>query len=144
MKTFASLSNEDRARLLSFPACISLLAANNDDQLDEEEKQAAIRFAHVKTYSSDPALKDFYREADAVFEKNITALDLHLPKETDARAMALKKELQQLNTIVDKLGKEDAEALRASMKSFKDHVSKAHRNVLEYFIFPMTTDEMGE
>ncbi|MCU7549288.1 hypothetical protein OCK74_09180 [Chitinophagaceae bacterium LB-8] len=36
-----------------------------------------------------------------------------------------------------KLGKEYASAMRRSMQSFKDHVSKAHHNVLVDFIFPI-------
>jgi len=39
--------------------------------------------------------------------------------------------------ILKKLGKEYASTMHRSMKTFKDHVSKAHRNVLEYFVFPL-------
>jgi hypothetical protein len=35
------------------------------------------------------------------------------------------------------LGEGYRSAMHRSMKSFKDHVSKAHRNVLIDFIFPM-------
>jgi hypothetical protein len=42
-----------------------------------------------------------------------------------------------LDKIVLKPGQEYASIMHRSMKSFKDHVSKAHHNVLIDFIFPM-------
>ena len=92
---------------------------------------------HIKTYSCDPLLTEFYEEADKVFENNIKQLDEDLPKEKELREAALKKELLKLETIVVKLGENSALVMHRSMEAFKDHVSQAHHSVLVDFIFPM-------
>jgi len=137
MKQFNNLSKQEKESLLKFPAFISLLAAYSDDKLDAVEKQSAVKFSHIKTYSCDPLLTEFYEEADKVFVNNIRQLDKDLPIEKTAREAALKRELMKLETIVLKLGEDYTSTMHRSMKSFKDHVSQAHHSVLVDFIFPM-------
>ncbi|MEO5995257.1 MAG: hypothetical protein ABIO76_03770 [Ginsengibacter sp.] len=64
-------------------------------------------------------------------------LDKGLPEERDKREKAIRSELAEPEKIVAKLGKEYVSIMRRSLKSFKDHVSKAHHNVLLDFIFPV-------
>ena len=137
MNSFKNLSVKERKALLKFPAYISLLAANNDGRLDKAEKKAAVKFSHIKTFSCDPLLTDFYAEADKHFEKNIEEFDKGLPEGRDKRDKAIRSELAELEKIVAKLGKEYVSIMRRSMKSFKEHVSKAHHNVFLDFVFPM-------
>ena len=137
MKSFKLLTVQENEALLKYPAYLSLLAANTDDKLDEAEKKSAIKFSHIKTYSCDPLLSEFYAEADKVFEINIQKLDKDLPVEKEQREAAIKKELLNLEKIVLKLGKDYTSAMHRSMKSFKDHVSQAHHSVLMDFVFPM-------
>jgi hypothetical protein len=137
MYPFKKLSVPENERLLKFTAYISLFAANNDDKLDETEKKAAIKFAHTKTFSCNPLLTEFYKRTDEVFAKNIKQLDNDLPKEVNKRDAAINKELMNLNKIVSKLGKKKTSIMQQSMNSFKEHVSKAHHNVLIDFIFPL-------
>ena len=59
MKPFKKLSVHENEELLKFPAYISLLAANSDGKLDEVEKMSAIKFVHIKTFSSPPLLINF-------------------------------------------------------------------------------------
>lgn len=75
MEPFKNLSVQQNEALLKFPAYISLPTANNDGRLDEAEKKAAIKIAYIKTFSGDPILAAFFREADKVFENNIGQLD---------------------------------------------------------------------
>ncbi|MBK5273295.1 MAG: hypothetical protein JJE22_20010, partial [Bacteroidia bacterium] len=126
MKPFKHLSEQENEALFKFPAYISLLAANSDDKLDEAEKKSAIKFSHIKTYSSDILLTEFYEEADKVFENNIQQLDNDLPVEKRQRDATIRKELLNLEKIVLKLGKDYTSVMHRSMKSFKEHVSKAH------------------
>ena len=137
MSQFKNISIVDYEALLQFPAYISMLAANSDDKLDETEKKVAIKFAHTKTFSCDPLLSEYYQDADKVFESNITLLDNELPKDVKSRDAAIKNKLLSLDKIVKKLGKKYAKVMHESMKSFKEHVSKAHHNVLVDFIFPI-------
>jgi hypothetical protein len=137
MKNLEKLSQIEKEFLFKYPAYISLLAVNQGDGMTEDEKQTAIKFSHIKTFSCNPILSEFYKEADKVFERNIRALDNELPKEKVQRETAIQIELNKLEYILLKLEKEYASFMHMSMKSFKEHVSKSHHNVLEYFIFPL-------
>ena len=137
MEHFKNLTKSENKALLKFPVYISLLAANGDGKMDEAEKKEAIKFSHIKTYSADELLVGFYKEADAVFENNISQLDNALPKEKNSRESAIKYELSNLEKLVLKLGDEDRAALHHSMRTFKEHVSQAHHSVLVDFIFPI-------
>ena len=133
----ASLTNSEWEQLYKLPAYISLLAANHDGGIDRQERKAAIKLSHIKTYSCHPLLTSFYDEADKVFEQNIVELDEALPKERTAREEAIKQKIAKLDPILNKLGTEYAKALQQSMQTFLRYVSKAHNNVFEYFLFPM-------
>ncbi len=137
MVLFRNLSQKENEAILKFPAYITLLAANSDGILDEKEKNAAIKLSHMKTFTCDPLLEDYYRQADQVFEQNIDLLDRDLPKEINRREAALKKGLYGIERIALKLGAEYCSAMNLSMKAFKDHVSKAHHNIFIDFIFPL-------
>ena len=137
MKQFKNLTESENKDLLKFPAYISLLAANSDGRMDEVDKKEAIKFSHIKTYSAVALLIEFFKEADEVFEKNISQLDNALPKEKSSREVAIKYELSNLEKLVLKLDEEDIAAFHHSMKTFKEHVSQAHHSVLVDFIFPV-------
>lgn len=137
MKNLENLSPSEKEFLLKFPAYISLLAANNDLGMSESEKEAAINFSHIKTFSHDPMLHSFYQQADKEFKQNITDLDNQIPKDKNERESAIQNELAKIETILGKLEKDYAAILVRSMTSFKNHVSKAHHSILEYFIFPI-------
>lgn len=144
MEPFKRISKLENEELLKFPAYISLLAANSNDSLDETERISAIRFVHTKTFSCEPLLTKFYHAANKVFEYNIEHLDEYLPKGKEYRDEAIRIELLKLEKIVSKLGKVYVDAMHRSMKSFKEHVSKAHNNVLVDFIFPITIPGLSE
>jgi hypothetical protein len=137
MKLFKNLKENEKSMLLKFPAYISLLAANSDGEFDDVEKKEAIYFTHIKTFSCDSLLSDFYKEVEKVFISNILELDNRLPKGREERGSAIKKELEKLEPILNKLGKEYISIMHKSMQSYTKHVSKAHNNVLESFIIPL-------
>ncbi len=138
MKPFKNLTEQEYKTLLKFPVYISLLAANRDGKFDSAEKQTAIKFAHVKTFTCNPLLIDFYEEVDKVFESNIVELDHELPKGKENRDAAIMSELLKLESIVLKSGEVYTSTMYESMQSFKDHVSKAHNHVLVDFVFPLS------
>jgi hypothetical protein len=144
MLHFKNLSLQENEALLNFPAYISLLAANNDGILDEAEKESAIKLAHIKSFSCDPLLTEFYEETDKGFKNKIEQLDKDLPTGKLNREAAIKKELLKIEMILSKLGKDYASTMHHSMKSFKEHVSKAHHNVLVDFIFPLPIPGLTE
>jgi len=137
MKPFKNLSQKENEALLKFPAYISMLAAENNDKLDEVEKKTVIKFAHIKTYSCDPLLTEFYLEADKNYENIIDQLDKDLPRGKAIREAAINRELLKLEKIVLKLSEDYSSTFHRSMESFKEHVSKAHHNVLVDLLFPL-------
>jgi hypothetical protein len=137
MKPFKNLSVRENDALLTFPVYTSLLAANGDGKLDEAEKISAIKFAQTKTFSGGLLLRDYYLEVDKVFESNLEQINNDLPKDQDNREAAIKNELLVLGNIVLKLNKKYSSAIHHSMKSFQEHVLKAHHSVLVDFILPI-------
>jgi hypothetical protein len=136
MKTFKELSRDEKDLMYKFPAYISLLAANSDGKMDRISKKAAIKFTHIKTFSCDPLLSDFYKEAETFFLRNIEELNDQLPREKSARDKMIKEELSKLESILAKMEPDFAKIMHKSMRSYTEHVSKAHNNVLEYFLIP--------
>lgn len=134
---FKNLTTHEQELLLKFPAYISLLAANTDGTFDQAEENSAVEFNHIKTYSCNPALVEFYQEVDKNFKSTIGELNKALPLGKVNRDGAIKKKLVALESIVIKLGPDYASIMHKSMQSFKDHVSNAHHNVLIDFIFPI-------
>jgi hypothetical protein len=137
MIPFESLTSREYESILKFPAYISLLAANADGTFDMAEQNSAVDFAHIKTYSSDPLLADFFQHVHQTFTMTLNELNKSLPLGKENRDSAIKKKLAELEAIVASLDPDHASIVRKSMKSFKDHVSRAHHNVLVDFIFPM-------
>ncbi len=144
MNVFSHISAQENKELLKFPAYISLLAANSDDSLDETEKKSAIKFSHTKTFSCDPHLTEFYKQADSEFASNIEHLDNALPKGKENRDLVIKNELVNLEKIAHKLGNPLTDIMDRSMESFKKHVAKAHHNVLIDFVFPIPIPGLSE
>jgi hypothetical protein len=114
-----------------------MLAAEKNDHLDKIEKKTAIQFCHIKTFTCDPLLSQFYHEAEKNFETNINELDTALPMDKTEREEIITNELAKIERILLKLGTDYALVMHRSMRSFKNHVSRAHRNILEYFVFPL-------
>lgn len=143
MMPFENLTTQEHQALLKFPAYISLLAANVDGKLDETEESTAVDFAHIKTYSSDPMLADFFNDVHQTFSITLNALNKALPLGKMNRDSAIKKKLVELEAIINKLDPDHADIIRKSMQSFKEHVSRAHHNVLIDFIFPFTIEGLN-
>ncbi|WP_183568532.1 hypothetical protein [Mucilaginibacter sp. SP1R1] len=135
--TPTKLSEEDQKALLKFPVYISLLAANANGETDEAEKNSAIDFDHTKTYTANALLLGFYERADQLFRSNFEQIDNELPKDKLQRDVAIKAELSKIKELLKKFSPAYANAMHQSMKSFKEHVSEAHHNVLEDFLFPI-------
>ena len=144
MKHYDDLTEKEKEPLLKFPAYMSLLTSTAKDGIDKEEKNAAIKITHLKTFSSDPMIISFYKDAEASFEKTITELDKTLPIEKEVREQAINLELEKLEPLLHKLDPAFVNILRRSMKSYHYYLPKAHENFLEYFIFPMPFEGISD
>lgn len=144
MNNLKALKENEIQQLLKFPAYISLLASTSENGIDDDEKNAAMKLTHVKTYSCNPLLTEFYKKAEDVFEATITKLNKELPHTKQARKAAIINELKKMEPLLKKMPPDYASVFRKSMESYKKHVSKAHRNVLEYFIFPLPIEGISD
>ena len=144
MKHWNDLGEKEKRQLLLFPAYISLLASASTHGIDNKELKAALKLTHIKTFAGDPMLMDFYRAVEPAFEEQVAELDSRLPHNREERREAIKNELRKLEPVLQKLDNGYAHALRHSMQSYKSHVSRAHQNVLEYFIFPLPVQGISD
>lgn len=130
--------------LLKAPAYLSLHAANADGKMDEREKETAIKLAHIKTFSSKTILHDYYVKVEEKFNQFIEEINQQLPNSFVEREAAINKALKSLEPIFNKLDKAFALELQESLKSYEEHVSKAHRNILTSFIIPFYIKGLNE
>ena len=136
--SFKKLSTYEKEVLLKYPVYISLLAANSI-KLDETEIRAVIKLVQTKSFSSDTLLADYFKEVCESFENNIDQLDKELSRNSDKREEAIKIEILNIEKILLKLNEKYASAMQHSMEIIKDHVLKAHNNMVDDFIlsFPL-------
>lgn len=144
MNTFTTISEYERNLLLDYPIYISLLAANKDGEFDEKEKKAALELYKTKMHASNPLLDEYYSASEKDFENRLIKMDEKLPKDRITRDNVINKELEYLSNVLYKLDQTYSEALIQSMKSFQEHVSKAHRNALLNFIFPIPISGLSD
>lgn len=141
---FKNLSIREYELLLKFPAYVSLLAANSDGEMDNAEILAATHFTHVKTYSCNPLLIEFFKEVDSSFERTLHELNNSLPEGKANRDAIIKTKLLNIEKIVLKLAPENAAIVHQSMRTFKEHISRAHHNVLIDFLFPIAIPGLSD
>jgi len=144
MNDFSALTSREKEQLYKLPVYASLLAANHNGGIDKTEQKAAVKLSHIKTYKCNPVLASFFEGADKVFKQNIEELNEALPKDYTAREQVIKQEIKKLDVIIAKLGPEYAAAMRKGIQSFSNHVARAHNNVFEYILFPMSFKEITE
>ena len=136
MKQYRELTALQKKSLLRFPAYMSLLGAS-DGKIDQEERRVAVKLAHTKAFACHSLLAEFCKESGEVFEANLVQLEALLPVDKQNRDEVIRKEIVKIEAILRKLEPEYAEVLRLSMKTFKDHVARAHHSVIEDFLLPI-------
>lgn len=134
----AKLSQEDRDILLKAPAVVAILAAISDDgEVSKHEKSESIKLSHLRTYTSEPVLHNYYKEAEKVFENHFDQIMASLPAEWKEKEDFLEAELTQLKVVLPKLNDVYAKELVNSLKSFAKHVFKSNASFLDYFVLPV-------
>ena len=134
---FSDLPLHEKEQLIRFPVYLSLLAASKDHHLDKQEKNTAVKLTHIKTFACDHTLADYYAAVEENFESSILQIEEELPKEGLERELAIRRELNKLRAILRQLDQRYVTYLYDSLRSYTDQVARAHRNILEYFLFPL-------
>jgi hypothetical protein len=132
------LNPEDKDILLRAPAVVAILAAISDDgEVSKHEKAESIKISHLRTFTSEEMLRNFYTEAEKVFEKNFDDIMSKLPEEWTDKEDYLEAEITELNKVLPKLNRVYAEGLVNSLKSFARFVFKSNSSFLDYFVLPV-------
>ncbi len=139
IKQLEKLSTEDRNLLYKAPVLVSVLASSSFDEvkINKSQKTDAIKLAHLKTFTAMPLLLPYYAEVEKGFKEAFeAAIKKYFPFD-EAKRNELKKEMDKISLVINKLDKEYAEALGKSFERYAKHVKKAAHSVFQDFIFPM-------
>ncbi len=136
IKEFKKLTNPEVALLMKAPALVSVLAASINNTMNNVDKADAIKLAHLKSFTSDPVLADYYKEVEINFKENFEQAENLFTPFDDAKRALLKNEIQTINLVICKLDREFAIPFQLSLSRYAEHVRKAEKSVLTDFIFP--------
>jgi spore coat polysaccharide biosynthesis predicted glycosyltransferase SpsG len=93
--------------------------------------------AHLKTYTADSLLINYYKEVETDFVKHFQeTVKKYFPFD-DLKRKVLKKEISITNNILKKLDSEFSETLHQSLSKYAELVKKSEWNILDDFIFPI-------
>lgn len=144
-KEIDKLDKIDRGILLRAPSVVALLAAVSDDgEVSKEEKAASVKLAHLRTYTSKPILREYYKEVDKCFEYHFDDILSQLPEDWKEKECFLENRLCNLGPVLMKVDPVYAEELVTSLKSFAKHVFKSNSSFLQSFLLPIFTSKMND
>ncbi len=136
-KQFDKLSPEDRELLYKAPVLVSVLASCSLNEVNEAQKADAIKLSHLKTFTSDPVLRDYYEEVDKQFKNQFEAIAKEYYPFNEDKRNALKNEIERVNLVLGKVGIPLGQVLHKSLEGYANHVKKANHSVFQDFIFPL-------
>ena len=125
IQQFENLTTEEAEKMINAIPLITILIAGADDNIDNKEKEWAIKIAKVRTYSNPELLHDYYVEVGKDFAEKLEEYINRFSKITQERTGQISNELKQLNAIFPKLDPVYAAKLYRSFLSFAKHVAKA-------------------
>lgn len=137
IKQLEILTMEERELLYKAPVLVSVLASCSFNEINKVQKADAIKLSHLKTFTANPLLLGYYAEVEKNFvtQFEITAKE-YFPFNENQRN-ALKKEIDGVNHIINKLDKTYGQALFKSLEKYGKHVKRSTHTVFQDFIFPV-------
>lgn len=144
IKQFEGLSEPEMGLLLKAPILVSVLAATWDHEIGNEEKADAIKLAHLKTFSADPVLIQYYKEVDKNFKDHFESIVKQFSPFDEAMRDGLRLEITRVNSVISKLDPKYARTLQRSLGNYAEHVKKSYRRIVENFIFPLPIPGLTE
>jgi hypothetical protein len=71
---FSRLTPQEQELLLKAPALVSVLTACSYNEVNKAQKADAVKLSHLKTYTADPLLRDYYKEVEKEFKNQFEAI----------------------------------------------------------------------
>lgn len=137
LKELEKLTIEERELLFKAPVLLSVFAACTNKGINRVQKADAIKLAHLKPFTADPALISFYQEAEKNFEQQFDLISKKYRPFEESGCDPLKQEIKNIYPILKKLDRDYASKLMRSFEKYERHVRKAAHNIVEDFIFPV-------
>ncbi len=144
IRQFENLTEEERELLFKAPVLVSVLASCSFNEVNKVKKADAIKLSHLKTFTANPILLFYYGEVEKNFKELFeAAIRKYFPFDA-AKRIALKREMVQVNHVIEKLDKNYAQALNESLEKYTNHVKRAGHTVFVDFIFPLPMPGLTE
>ncbi|MEO5999566.1 MAG: hypothetical protein ABIN89_22415 [Chitinophagaceae bacterium] len=137
IKQFEKLTMEEQELLFKAPVLVSVLASSSFKTVNKIQKADAIKLAHLKTFTAIPLLIPYYTEVEKDFKEQFEEVQKQYFPFDEVKRNALKKEMDRVNLVIEKLEKEYAMALYKSLEKYARHVKRATHTVFVDFIFPV-------
>ena len=144
IKHFEKLTKEESELLLKAPVLVSLLASSSFNRINKTQKADAIKLAHIKTFSSDFALINYYDAVNKHFKDEYEAAQEKYAPFDDNKLNSLRKELDRVNVIISKLDKNYGRLLHQSLENYGKHVKNADHSIFQDFVFPLALPKFSQ
>ena len=137
IKQLEKLKSDELELLYKAPVLVSVLASCSFNKVNKIQKADAIKLAHLKTFTAVSLLVPYYIEVEKKFTELFdAAIDKYFPFD-EAKRISLKKEMDKVNLVIEKLDITFARALHKSLKKYASHVKHSTHSVFVDFIFPL-------
>ena len=142
IKEFKILTTEEKVLLLKAPVIVSVLTLSSFKEITKAQKDSAVKLAHMKTFTEHYLLAPYYEEVDKNFKKELEQYAAYFFPFDSMRNIAIKKEMDKVNSVIDKLDNVYAGLLRKSLAGFARHVNHAAHSVFQDLIFPVAFSKL--
>ncbi len=139
---FEQLTPAEKALLYKAPVIFSAHELSAFRIIKKAQQEDAAKLAHIKTYTEHSLLVPYYSEVEKDFKKKFeTYTEQFIPFTEESRAL-IKKDMDRVNAVIDKLDGEYGALLRKSLRGYALHVKKAAHTVFRDIIFPVAFSKL--
>ncbi len=132
MTHFENLSASELQQLEEAVVQISILVAGADGAIDAEEAAWADKLTHIRGYSGEKWLQEFYDEVATNFKIRFNDTLKTLPTDTALRQATLSTEIAKVNPILAKLEPKAAYKMYHSYQTLALSIAKASGGILGF------------
>ncbi len=129
---FTQLTAEEKEFMFSVPALACILIGGADDHFDEIERKTAKEITHIKSYTSNQYLKDYYTKVSETFVSDVDAIMATLPEKASERNPMIREQLKKVNAILDKLDPHFSKDFNKTVIEIAKYVADASGGVIGF------------
>jgi len=126
----SKLHHDEQELVKKAPLLVSILIANADGIIEQEEIERAVNLIHTKAFSEASDIRHLYKEIDHDVESSLNAILKGLPTDAEEREKRVSEELSGLNAIMDKLDPAVARDFYLSITNFALYVAQTTGGIL--------------